>query len=59
MKKNKFGLISCAMLTLMMCIPCYARSTDDYLKEITEINRFNSENACRSHKQECFSCKQL
>lgn len=38
MKKNKFGLISCAMLTLMMCIPCYARSTDDYLKEITEIN---------------------
>ena len=38
MKKIKIGLISCAALVLIMCVPCYARSTDDYLKEITEIN---------------------
>lgn len=38
MKKTQIGLIGCAALALVMCVPCYARSTDDYLKEITEIN---------------------
>lgn len=41
MKKTKIGLISCAALALIMCVSCYARSTDDYFKEITAI----SENA--------------
>ena len=41
MKKTRIGLISCVALALLMCVPCYARSTDDYLKEITGI----SENA--------------